>query len=923
MVFRRSLWALIGIASCLVACRTDAPYSAPPEDAGADDGIVDAAEPEGMQDSGPPGPEDVGDDGAVEAEDVDAAEDEVLEPAVLRVALNEVSCQGDEWIEIINLGEGVAELSGWSVTDEGAEPRPFALDGVVLGPGEVALIAQQTRRQDGFTFAIGCGDDAVRLIDAQGAAVDGVEVPVRPPAFAWGRLPDGVGAWGEVTPTPGGLNRPPEAPGGSLFDPQSVVTIDLTIAPEMLARLGEEPREYVPASFQLTDAEGQGEQVVIEVRLKGRAGSFRPLEEKSAFKVKFNLEDGQRFRGLKLMTLNNMVQDHSRIHEWLAYTLFRGVGVPVPRVGYALVRVNGEEYGLYSNIEAMDDVFLDRHFDSTGHLYEGAYGQDLFADHIDHLEVDEGDAGDRGDLEALVELLDRPPSEGFYEATQALIDWPEVLKVMAVEVYIGHWDGYAPSRNNFFLHTDQSGVLSLLPWGTDQTFRDHLSLNLESSDRRGRLFGACMADRGCIQAYNATLMRVFEFVEGMDAEAQVRAQQEVLRPWVALGTRGGPGEEEVAHEVDRTLEFLVRRQEDLTIYAECLLGPNPDPDGDGFACTADCDNSDSAIYPGAQDICQDEVDQDCNGRVDDGAGCPECHERLLGPHRYLVCTQHRDRDAAREVCRLEGAELVVLGSPGEARWMGEVAASIWPQSYWVGLDDSEEEGSFVWLDGSALTYEDFWNGGEPNDYGDGEDCVQLLDNGRWNDIPCSAGSAVLCEAVCEEGLDEDGDGALRCGDDCDDGDPAVHPGAREICRDGVDQDCNGVVDDGGCVSCQEVEGQEGLYSFCRTRLAWAEARAECQDQGGDLVILNDAQEGGWVNVNARQRIPGSYWIGLTDPDRDNVFEWVDGGALEYTRWHEGEPNNPDEACGQVYPDTALWNDLGCDAALPFVCERPR
>ena len=43
--------------------------------------------------------------------------------------------------------------------------------------------------------------------------------------------------------------------------------------------------------------------------------------------------------------------------------------------------------------------------------------------------------------------------------------------------------------------------------------------------------------------------------------------------------------------------------------------------------------------------------------------------------------------------------------------------------------------------------------------------------------------------------DEDGDGFLECADDCDDQDPAVHPGAAEICDDGVDNDCDGAADD--------------------------------------------------------------------------------------------------------------------------------
>jgi hypothetical protein len=45
------------------------------------------------------------------------------------------------------------------------------------------------------------------------------------------------------------------------------------------------------------------------------------------------------------------------------------------------------------------------------------------------------------------------------------------------------------------------------------------------------------------------------------------------------------------------------------------------------------------------------------------------------------------------------------------------------------------------------------------------------------------------------GDDGDGDGYDWC-NDCRDDDPAVHPGAAEICGNGVDDNCNGVVDDG-------------------------------------------------------------------------------------------------------------------------------
>jgi len=61
-----------------------------------------------------------------------------------------------------------------------------------------------------------------------------------------------------------------------------------------------------------------------------------------------------------------------------------------------------------------------------------------------------------------------------------------------------------------------------------------------------------------------------------------------------------------------------------------------------------------------------------------------------------------------------------------------------------------------------------------------------------------------CDGVVDNGADADHDGYSSCGAvqgdgtlggaDCDDGDASVHPGAQERC-DGVDDDCNGVVDD--------------------------------------------------------------------------------------------------------------------------------
>ncbi|MFB2935938.1 lectin-like protein [Aerosakkonemataceae cyanobacterium BLCC-F154] len=60
------------------------------------------------------------------------------------------------------------------------------------------------------------------------------------------------------------------------------------------------------------------------------------------------------------------------------------------------------------------------------------------------------------------------------------------------------------------------------------------------------------------------------------------------------------------------------------------------------------------------------------------------------------------------------------------------------QRPWIGFNDTETEGEFQWVSGEAVTFTN-WFPGEPNDDGTlGEDYTELLNNGRWNDLPLTS-----------------------------------------------------------------------------------------------------------------------------------------------------------------------------------------
>ena len=296
-------------------------------------------------------------------------------------------------------------------------------------------------------------------------------------------------------------------------------------------------KTYVPAKVKFVQGELESDQINIGLRLKGST-SLQPLRQKPSMKIKFNWSDalkGQRFLGLKNMTLHSMTQDNSLVHEIGAYRLYNAMGVVAPSTGWAEVFVNGRSKGVYVNVETPDDIFLSKRFkDPTQHLYEGQAFNDLKPGNDNGAEsdgkflVDEGwsTTPNKADLTALIAAANVESPKAWWDGLAKRIDRTAMVKMFAVDNFIGHWDGYSgPIINNYYLRSNSKSVFTILPWGTDQTFGenrqtpellDTYTFAMDKPDvgypwiklthktetlERGLLFRKCLAYKPCFTLY--------------------------------------------------------------------------------------------------------------------------------------------------------------------------------------------------------------------------------------------------------------------------------------------------------------------------------------------------------------------------------------------------------------------------------------
>lgn len=354
-----------------------------------------------------------------------------------------------------------------------------------------------------------------------------------------------------------------------LYDPARLPRFDLELSNDAAAALERDGGAYVSATLRYgTDTVSE-----VGVRIKGE-GSLRPLSGKAAFKLKFDEFVGdQTFKGLRRMTLNNMVEDPSFLAERLAYHVFRAVGLPAPRCNNALVYVNGAFYGVYANVEAEDKTFLRRWFtDDDGNLYEEGRADFVpGAEQMFELETNET-ANDRTDLAELIELVGSSTPGNFMEHVGQKLDMAHFLRFTAAEAAVNQWDMYAYTvfyPNNFRLYHDPTSErFVFLPWGMDMSmkpFRDSgkpyisiFSLARQGDNRGARvtaglLFQKCLESAACKDALSSAFEGVIDAYDDANLGELAGVYYEQIKPHVLAD----PRKEYTEEQFERGYESLL------------------------------------------------------------------------------------------------------------------------------------------------------------------------------------------------------------------------------------------------------------------------------------------------------------------------------------------------------------------------------
>ncbi len=284
---------------------------------------------------------------------------------------------------------------------------------------------------------------------------------------------------------------------------------------------------------------------------------------------------------------------------------------------------------------------------------------------------------------------------------------------------------------------------------------------------------------------------------------------------------------------------------------------------DGYVAIGnDCDDGDASVYPSAPEVC-DELDNNCDGSVDEGVGIAFFVDR--------DGDGFGDSDEIELHCALTDGVSEVAGDCDDSNAVVNPDATEVCDSLDNNCDGTVDEGQ------TSLYYED----SDGDGFGDDASTVE----------------------ACDKPL-----GYVENSDDCDDDEMSVSPLGTEVCGDSIDNDCNGQVDEAGAVGSlgwyQDLDADtfgnpEAFVLSCDQPVGYVSNSDDCDDTT-DTIAPNMSE----------------ICDGL-DNDCDGAIDDDDGNVVTANVWYldhdgdgYGDPLFQQPACNQ--PINYVSDNTDCD-----------
>jgi hypothetical protein len=302
----------------------------------------------------------------------------------------------------------------------------------------------------------------------------------------FGPPPGGFGRGNQTPPKPGmrvSLASAKSYPNAELYDPKVLRTLFIDFE--------NTDWEAELQDFHGTDVEVPATLTVDGKKYNGVGVHFRGMSSymmiSAGYKRSLNLsmdliDSKQRLYGYKTLNLLNAHEDPSFLNPVL-YSYIAREHIPTPKANVVKVVINGENWGIYNNVQQFDKIFLQENFKSSkGTRWKvkgspmargglGYIGEDIAPyKRIYEMKSGDNDAAWRA-LVNLCKTLSTTPPDRLEEALKPLIDVDSLLWFLALDVSLINCDGYWIRSSDYSIYLDENNKFHIIPHDMNEAFR--------------------------------------------------------------------------------------------------------------------------------------------------------------------------------------------------------------------------------------------------------------------------------------------------------------------------------------------------------------------------------------------------------------------------------------------------------------------